>query len=184
MIRTKYELNRILKLDLERYNGKAPNLVDRMLRREHLYIWRYIVHMRHLEYYGSMSGLYKLAYMWHFVWFKRLQFKLRIAIYPNTVAEGFKLYHLGAYTHIGPNVHIGKNCTIVSGVVFGNKSEDEDNRPVIVGDNVYFGIGCKIIGPVRIGSNVCIGANAVITRDIPDNAIVGGIPARIIKYKE
>lgn len=63
---------------------------------------------------------------------------------------------------------------MVSGVVFGNKTEEEDNRPVYVGDNCYFGIGAKILGPVRIGNNVTVGANAVVTKDVPDNTIVVG----------
>lgn len=69
------------------------------------------------------------------------------------------------------------------GVVFGNKYKDEDNSIVEVGDNCYFGLGVKVFGQVKIGNNVTIGANAVVTKDIPDNAIVGGIPAKIIKFK-
>lgn len=52
-----------------------------------------------------------------------------------------------------------------------------------MGDNCYFGLDCKIFGSVRIGDNVTVGANAVVTKDIPDNAIVGGVPAKIIKTK-
>ena len=53
-----------------------------------------------------------------------------------------------------------------------------------MGDNCYFGLGVKILGSVKIGNNVTIGANAVVTKDIPDNAVVGGVPAKIIKIKE
>lgn len=56
-----------------------------------------------------------------------------------------------------------------------------DNTPVVVGVNCYFGLGAKILGAVKIGNNVTVGANAVVTKDIPDNAVVGGIPAKIIK---
>ncbi len=56
--------------------------------------------------------------------------------------------------------------------------------PIVVGDNCYFGLGAKIFGPVNIGSNVTVGANAVVTKDIPDNAVVGGVPAKILKIKE
>ena len=52
-----------------------------------------------------------------------------------------------------------------------------------MGDNCYFGLDCKIFGSVRICDNVTVGANAVVTKDIPDNAIVGGVPAKIIKTK-
>jgi serine O-acetyltransferase len=52
-----------------------------------------------------------------------------------------------------------------------------------IGNCVYFGAGSKILGAVKIGNDVVIGANAVVTRDVPDNAVAGGIPAKIINYK-
>lgn len=51
----------------------------------------------------------------------------------------------------------------------------------IIGNNVNFGTGCKVLGNIRIGNNVVIGANAVVTHDVPDNCVVAGIPARIIR---
>lgn len=53
--------------------------------------------------------------------------------------------------------------------------------PVIIGSNVWAGDNVIIVGPVKIGSGVVIGANAVVTRDIPDNVMVAGMPAKIIK---
>lgn len=52
-----------------------------------------------------------------------------------------------------------------------------------IGDNVVVYAGAKIIGGVHIGNNVIIGANAVVTKDVPDNCVVAGVPARIIKMK-
>lgn len=63
----------------------------------------------------------------------------------------------------------------------GQKSETE--VPVI-GDNCFIQLGAKVIGGVRVGSNVTIAPNAVVTHDVPDNAIVGGIPAKVIKFKK
>ena len=51
----------------------------------------------------------------------------------------------------------------------------------IIGDDCYISPGVKIVKPVRIGNNVVIGANAVVNKDIPDNTMVAGIPAKIIK---
>ena len=109
---------------------------------------------------------------------------MHLAIAPNSVEEGLQILHIGGFTHIGANTHIGKNCTILPEVVFGNKNQNIKFQKIEVGDNCYFGLGSKIFGPVKIGNNVTVGANSVITKDIPDNAVVGGIPAKIIKFKE
>ena len=87
------------------------------------------------------------------------------------------------YGGIGIVVHartvIGKNCMIGQGVTIGGKSGWYE-VPVI-GDNVEISAGARILGPVHIGNNVIIGANAVVVKDVPDNCIVAGIPAKIIK---
>ncbi len=172
-----------LKEDLARFGGKNPGFKDRILHNETYYIWRYIYHMRHIEYHQDKGSIHKLQYFWHWFKMKRLQFRLHFTIYPNTVGGGFRIYHVGNYVHIGKNVTIGRNCTMVSGVVFGNKTEEEDNRPVIVGDNCYFGLDCKILGPVKIGNNVTVGANAIVTKDVPDGVTVVGVN-QIIKKNE
>lgn len=79
---------------------------------------------------------------------------------------------------------IGKNCTIYQGVTVGAKNIDfvynEKNRPII-GDNVLIAAGAKILGGITIGNNVIIAANSVVLDSVPDNCIIGGIPAKIIK---
>ena len=56
-----------------------------------------------------------------------------------------------------------------------------DNTPVVVGVNCYFGLGAKILGAVKIGNNVTVGANAVVTKDIPDNVVAAGNPCKVIR---
>jgi serine O-acetyltransferase len=77
---------------------------------------------------------------------------------------------------IGNNVLIGPNVTI------GGRSGNY-NVPII-GDDVYISTGAKILGDIKIGNNSIIGANAVVIDNVPENAVVAGVPARIIKYKE
>lgn len=95
------------------------------------------------------------------------------------IGKGTKL----GYGGIGVVVHarsvIGKNCMIGQGVTIGGKSGWYE-VPVI-GDNVEINAGARILGPIRVGNNVIIGANAVVVKDVPDNCIVAGIPAKIIK---
>ncbi len=80
---------------------------------------------------------------------------------------------------------IGKNCRIYQHVTIGAKSCEEGNYDPknypIIGDNVTIYAGAVIAGPVKIGNNAIIGANAVVIDDVPENCVVGGIPARIIK---
>ncbi len=73
---------------------------------------------------------------------------------------------------------IGKNCTIYQQVTVGNSG---GHYPTI-GDNVSICAGAKVLGGVKVGNNVTIGANAVVTKDVPDNAIVAGVPARVIGF--
>jgi len=75
----------------------------------------------------------------------------------------------------------GNYCGFNSGVLLGNV-DAPDNRPVL-GDYVAFGPGAKAFGGVTIGNNVFVAANAVVTKDVPDNVVVAGVPAKIIKTR-
>lgn len=80
-----------------------------------------------------------------------------------------------AYKGIGVVVHkrakIGKNCTIAQNVTIGGRSGHYE-VPVI-GDDCYIGAGAKLLGPIRIGNGVIIGANAVMRKDVPDGTVWG-----------
>lgn len=88
-----------------------------------------------------------------------------------------------AYRGIGVVIHkravIGSHCTIGQGITIGGRSKHVE-VPVI-GNNVYMGPGCRILGPIKIGDNVIIGPNSVVLHDVPSNSIVVGIPGKVIK---
>lgn len=108
---------------------------------------------------------------------------MRYNIAPNAIGPGLMIYHTGDLIWVGNACRIGANCTLGPGVVFGRKSEKPD-PDIVVGDNCEFGVGAKIIGTLTIGDNVSVGANAVVTKNIPDNVVGGGIPAKILKINE
>ena len=75
---------------------------------------------------------------------------------------------------------IGKNFEFRNGLTIGNKNNDNELLPVI-GDNVTVGANVCIIGKIIVGNNVVIGAGSVVVKDVPDNVIVAGNPAKILK---
>ncbi len=98
------------------------------------------------------------------------------------IGPGLVIMH-GHDIVIGRNVVIGKNCKILNGVTLGNKdTESNVNQQPTVGDNVIIGSGAKILGAIHIGSNVKIGANSVVIKDVQSFTVVAGIPAKIINH--
>lgn len=79
---------------------------------------------------------------------------------------------------------IGKNFTFHQCTTIGNKSDNNENLIPVIGDNVTLGANVCIIGNISIGNNVIVGAGSVVVKDIPNNAIVVGNPARIISFVE
>jgi serine O-acetyltransferase len=100
-----------------------------------------------------------------------------------TIGPGLYIGHFGGIT-VAPGVSIGRNCNISQHVTIGLSGKGEKAGVPTIGDNVYLAPGAKVFGKISIGNNVKIGANAVIYKDIPDNAIVVLDPGfKIVSYK-
>lgn len=131
-------------------------------------------------------------------------YSCRIEINGSTKKKKLIIGHdciIGDYVHIVANdyVTIGNNVLLASrvfitdsnhGIYNGlnqSRPEEEPNRrpmhyaPVVIGNNVWIGENVSIMSGVKIGNGCIIGANSVVTKNIPDNCIVAGIPARVIK---
>ena len=81
---------------------------------------------------------------------------------------------------INSEVKGGENIVIESGVVIGAAKNGLPVKAPILGNNIFIGSGAKVLGGIRVGNNVKIGANAVVVKDVPDNVTVVGIPAKEI----
>ena len=91
---------------------------------------------------------------------------------------------------IGETSEIGNNVTIYHAVTLGGSSPSVDSerqrhekRHPTIGDDVVIGSGAQIIGPIKVGNNSRIAANAVVVKDVPDNATMVGIPAKAVKLE-
>lgn len=128
--------------------------------------WLYYHHMRHLS--RILDWIGRLLYS---------------CFVPGQAQIGKNLqlsyWGLGVVIHIkakiGDNCHIGQNVTIGGG---------NGGLVPTISDNVRIGGGSFLFGGITIGKNVVIGANSVVNKDVPDNAIVAGAPAKILRYRD
>lgn len=116
-------------------------------------------------------------YILFYVKYCRLQNLYDTYIALNCCSPGLWIPHLGGI--IINCKYMGFNCSVNKGVVIGNK-KGQQNR-AIIGDNCFFLLGAKVIGKLNIGNNVIVAQNSVVVKDIPQNTIVSGVPAKVIK---
>ena len=193
MIQTKQDLRRHIEADKRAMGfcaiGGGRNMLVEWLKGnlEDVWLMRFIICMRKFEYVSNNYKRYgaagKLWYLWHKHRYHRKQVQMQIFIGPGAVGEGLHIVHPG-FIRTGASASIGKRCTILPRVLIGKKRPGIDAPCVSIGDDCYIGTGATILGPVRIGNNVTIAAGVEVVHDVPDNAVVGGNPARILKMKQ
>lgn len=106
-----------------------------------------------------------------------------IEIHPGAkIAKGVFIDH-GMGVVIGETAEVGEGCLIYKGVVLGGTSLERKKRHPNLGRNVVVGSNACILGPVKIGDGVRIGAGSVVINDVPDKATVVGVPGKIVPPK-
>jgi len=106
-----------------------------------------------------------------------------VEIHPGcSIGESFFIDH-GVGVVIGETAEIGDNCVLFHNVTLGGTGKHQGKRHPTIGNNVLIGTGATLLGPIKVGNNVKIGAETfVIMHDIPDDCTVVGIPGRIVRH--
>lgn len=140
-------------------------------------IWKFQICMRKLEYYSNIGVSGILHKVFYRIKYHKLSLKLGFSIPYKNIGPGLAIVHYGTIV-ISSDCNIGNNCRIHTGVNIG--ASGGEYGAATIGDNVYIGPGVKIIGKITIGDDSVLGANAVVTKNVPNGVTVGGIPAKII----
>jgi serine O-acetyltransferase len=116
------------------------------------------------------------------LWWRHLKVKYGFDIsYRTNIGKGLYIGHFGGVVIHGDAV-IGENCNLSQGVTIGVLVRGNKTGIPKIGDRVFIGPGATLLGGITIGNDVLIGANAIVTFDVPDNAVVASPLASIISY--
>ena len=161
---------------------KALNIIPSLKNMLFHDIWTFQKNLRKLEYFINCkhSALAKLLTIFLRLKLRRQGRKLGFSIPPNAFGPGLSIAHAGTIV-VNSNAKIGSNCRIHVCVNIGADINDGSKAPKI-GDSCYIGPGVKVYGDIEIGSNVGMGANAVVNKSFGSNLTIAGVPAKIISH--
>ena len=128
----------------------------------------------HFCYCHNMKFLARTISQWSRFW-------TGIEIHPGAkIGRRFVIDH-GMGIVIGETAEVGDDCLIYHGVTLGGTGKDQGKRHPTIGNNVLLSTGSKVLGPFKVGDGARIAANAVVLKEIPENATAVGVPARVVR---
>lgn len=166
----------LMKADLHQWCKKTNRVYS--FRTWMLFFIKNPAFRRLLDYRIKTSGIKILKLFRPFTFFSSLHLNLLILSDKSTKGIGGGLFFTHGFSTVVYCKSMGENCQIYQQVTIGNNG----GIPTI-GNNVEICAGAKVIGPITIGDDVVIGANAVVTKNIPSHSVVVGSPAKIIKTR-
>jgi serine O-acetyltransferase len=151
----------------------SPGLIAGVYYRLGHWLWNYR---------GLGAPLLRLLRPFYLVFKRAIEIYSGASISPRAViGQGLYINHFGSI-FVGAVV-IGENCNLSQEVTIGVAGRGSQRGMPTIGSRVYIAAGAKIFGQVTIGDDVAVGANAVVTKSIPDCAVVVGVPAKIISFR-
>jgi len=175
------DFRRLTRADLYRYAGSA-RLRDHLFHYCFSLGYRYTWWLRLCAYLRSRKLLrlfFPLA--WLINHHQQIRFGIGIS-YKTSIGPGLYIGHEGGIV-VSEYAVIGRNCNLSHQVTIGVSRRGARAGVPTIGDNVYIGPGAKIFGALSIGENAAVGANCVVTRDVPASGVVVGIPGQVISYE-
>ncbi len=172
----------LIRSDIERYNGDDRHLLKGAFKAAYSHpsfvgvIW---YRMGHHAWTHRANPIYKLLLVINRILYPFIRIYSGLELAPKTqIGPGLYIAHFGP-TVIHPDVIAGRNLTLMQGVTIGNR-----NGIPCIGNDVSIGTDAKVLGEIRLGDHVTVGAGAVVTKDVPEGYTVVGIPARPVWIKE
>lgn len=174
-------LSQCIAEDYARYSNKHGSVVRYLIKIASHPGFRAVVLYR-LSYKLRKRGRYRLAGLSQRIMFHTCYCEIGAAA---EIGPGFLISHTVGLV-IGGATRIGHSCDVRQNVTFGgnfSKTREDGQTQPHLGDNVSVGAGAVIVGPIKIGNGAVIGANTVLTVDIPPRMIAAGMPGRVIRKR-
>lgn len=141
--------------------------------------YRYVVLLRVCKAIRPNKLIRYTLYPFALFWFSRLGMKLGIRIPISCeVGDGLLIEHWGGIW-VNPSAKIGRNVNIAHAVTLGWVGHGVNRGAPVIGDQVFLGPGCAVLGHVTVGNHALVSANTVVLQDIPENGVVIGVPGRV-----